>query len=142
MWPSFACIRSILSATIKYMLVYKLYSYTYLSLSLSIYIYTNLLLLIIFDFSCGSQAGASYVSAKLVSGIDTQGAAPGVLAEHDIFLYNFYLYVYYYDIFLYIYIYISIYIYFFFNFFVLFNFMFLIFAIPVGVLNVLTVFSK
>jgi hypothetical protein len=98
------------------------------------------LLLIIFDFSCGSQAGASYVSAKLVSGIDTQGAAPGVLAEHDIFLYNFYLYVYYYDIFLYIYIYI--YIYYFFLFFVLFNFMFLIFAIPVGVLNVLAVLSK
>ena len=96
------------------------------------------MLLIIFDFSCGSQAGASYVSAKLVSGIDTQGAAPGVLAEHDIFLYNFYLYVYYYDIFLYIYIYLYI----FFLFFVLFNFMFLIFAIPVGVLNVLTVLSK
>ena len=113
--------------------------FVYISLSLSIYIYTNLLLLIIFDFSCGSQAGASYVSAKLVSGIDTQGAAPGVLAEHDIFLYNFYLYVYYYDIFLYIYIYLYI---LFFSFFVLFNFMFLIFAIPVGVLNVLTVLSK
>ena len=119
------------------MLVYKLYLY------ISLYIYIHKFIVINhFYFSCGSQAGASYVSAKLVSGIDTQGAAPGVLAEHDIFLYNFYLYVYYYDIFLYIYIYISIYIYFFFNFFVLFNFMFLIFAIPVGVLNVLTVLSK